>query len=146
MYALGHAINGRQLFRNLAAKRIKTPNKEIKKLVKSQHKEYLASKIFTDAVQMVMDDIIDNSVTFEISLNKKQLGQLYIKEVSGEDFINEYKNGRHKYIDYLDTNFTGYNPVFKYSKAGYTVEKPIYLDKKRQQRIAERANSGKSYY
>ena len=146
MYALGHAINGRQLFRSLAAKRIKTPNKEIKKLVKSQHKEYLASKIFTDAVQMVMDDIIDNSVTFEISLNKKQLGQLYIKEVSGEDFLNEYKNGRHKYIDYLDTNFTGYNPVFKYSKAGYTVEKPIYLDKKRQQRIAERANSGKSYY
>jgi len=95
---------------------------------------------------MVMDDIIDNSVTFEISLNKKQLGQLYIKEVSGEDFLNEYKNGRHKYIDYLDTNFTGYNPVFKYSKAGYTVEKPVYLDKKRQQRIAERANSGKSYY
>jgi len=50
MYALGHAINGRQLFRNLAAKRIKTSNKEIKKLVKSQHKEYLANKIFTDAL------------------------------------------------------------------------------------------------
>lgn len=146
MYALGHAINGRQLFRNFNPKRIKTSNKEIKKIVKSLHKEYLASKIFTDALQMVMDDIIDNSVTFEINLNKKQLGQIYIKEVSGEDFINEFKNGRHKYIDYLETNFTGYNPVFKYSKAGYTVEKPVYLDKTRQQRIAARANSGKSYY
>lgn len=146
MFALGHAINGRQLFRKFNPKRIKTPNSEIKKIVKSQHKEYLASKIFTDALQMIIDDIIDNSVTFEIGLNKKQLGQIYIKEVNGEDFLNEYKNGRHKYIDYLNTNFTGYNPVFKYSKAGYTIEKPIYLDKNRQKRIANRANSGKSYY
>ena len=101
MFALGHAINGRQLFRKFNPKRIKTPNSEIKKIVKSQHKEYLASKIFTDALQMIMDDIIDNSVTFEIGLNKKQLGQIYIKEVNGEDFLNEYKNGRHKYIDYF---------------------------------------------
>lgn len=146
MYALGHAINGRQLFLPFDNKKIKTERKYVKELVKSEHKEYLANMIFADALQMIMDDIIDNSITFDFKLNKCKTAEIYIKEFSGEEFLRGRRNGLWKEIDYLNTNFSGYQPVFKYQKAGYTVEKPIHLDTKRKLRIAENVNNGKSYY
>jgi len=36
--------------------------------------------------------------------------------------------------------------MLKFQRAGYKIEKPIYLDPIRKQQIADRANSGKSYY
>lgn len=146
MYALGHAITGPQLFLPFNNRRIKTKRKYVKELVKSEHKEYLANMIFTDAVQLVMDDIINNSNTFDFKLAKGTTAEIYIKGVSGEKFIEGRKRGLWQEIDYLNTNFTGYLPVFKYQKAGYTVEKPIHLDTKRKLKIAENANNGKSYY
>lgn len=145
-YALGHAVNGAQLFANFDNKRIKTKRQYVKELVKSEHKEYLANKIFASALQLIMDDMIENSTTFDFKLAKGVVGEIYIKSVSGEDFVNARKNGKWKEIDYLNTNFTGYMPVFKYQKAGYAVEKPVYLDTKHKLEIAERANNGKSYY
>lgn len=146
MYALGHAINGKQLFLPFDNKRIKTARKHVKELVKSEHKEYLANMIFADALQMIVDDMIDNSITFDFKLAKGKVAELYIKEFSDEEFLKRRKRGLWKEIDYLATNFSGYQPMFKYQKAGYTVEKPIHLDTKRKLKIAENANNGKSYY
>ena len=146
MYALGHAINGKQLFLPFNNRRIKTERKYVKELVKSEHKEYLANMIFADALQMIMDDIIDNSITFDFKLAKGKVAEIYIKEFSGEEFLKRKKRGLWKEIDYLNTNFSGYQPMFKYQKAGYTVEKPIHLDTKRKLKIAENVNNGKSYY
>ena len=146
MYALGHAINGTQLFLPFDNKRIKTDRKSVKELVKSEHKEYLANMIFSDALQMIMDDIIDNSITFDFKLAQDKVAEIYIKEFSDEDFLKGRKNGLWKEIDYLSTNFSGYLPMFKYQKAGYTIEKPIHLDTNRKLKIAKNVNEGKSYY
>lgn len=146
MYALGHAINGPQLFLPFNNRRIKTKRKYVKELVKSEHKEYLANMIFADALKLIMEDIIENSVTFDFRLAKNKVAEFYIKEYSGEDFIKRRQRGLWKEIDYLNTNFSGYQPTFKYQKAGYTIEKPIHLDTKHKLRIAELANNGKSYY
>lgn len=146
MYALGHAINGPQLFLPFNNRRIKTERKYVKELVKSEHKEYLANMIFADALQLIIDDIIDNSNTFDFKLAKGVTAEIYIKGYSDEEFLKRRKRGLWKEIDYLSTNFTGYLPMFKYQKAGYTVEKPIHLDTKRKMKIAENANNGKSYY
>lgn len=146
MYALGYAITGPQLFLPFNNKRIKTKRNDIKKLVKSEHKEYLANMIFADALQLIMDDIIKNSNTFDFKLNQGKIAEIYIKGFSDEEFLKRRKRGLWKEIDYLNTNFTGYQPMFKYQKAGYTVEKPIHLDKKRKLQIAENVNNGKSYY
>ena len=146
MYALGHAITGPQLFLPFNNKRIKTERKYVKELVKSEHKEYLANMIFTDAVQMIIDDIINNSITFDFKLAEGKTAEIYIKEFSDEEFLKRRKRGLWKEIDYLSTNFSGYQPMFKYQKAGYTVEKPIHLDKKRKLKIAKNVNNGKSYY
>lgn len=146
MYALGHAINGPQLFLPFNNRRIKTKRKYVKELVKSEHKEFLANMIFADALQMIMDDIIDNSITFDFKLAEGKVAEIYIKEFSGEDFLKARKRGLWKEIDYLATNFSGYQPMFKYQKAGYTLEKTIHLDTKRKLKIAENVNNGKSYY
>lgn len=146
MYALGHAINGAQLFLPFNNRRIKTSREHVKELVKSEHKEYLANMIFTDALQMIMDDIIDNSITFDFKLAEGKTAEIYIKEFSDEEFLKMRKNGLFKDIDYLSTNFSGYMPMFKYQKAGYTIEKPIHLDTKRKLKIANNVNNGKSYY
>ena len=102
--------------------------------------------IFTDALQMIIDDIIDNSITFDFKLSKGTVAEIYIKEFSDEEFMKLKKKGLWKEIDYLATNFSGYQPMFKYQKAGYTLEKPIHLDNKRKLKIAENVNNGKSYY
>ena len=36
--------------------------------------------------------------------------------------------------------------TFRYQNAGVIKEKPIYLDRKRRDRITELTNEGKSYY
>lgn len=144
-YALGYALNARDIFQGFDAKRIKTHWKDCMKVTGTQSKKTLAAKIFTSAIQLAMEDVINNSDTFEFPKGTND-AQIYIEGVDGDRFIEERKRGRHKGIDYLETNFTGYNPVFKYQRAGYKVTKPVYLDPEHKQQIVDRANSGKSYY
>jgi len=64
--------------------------------------------IFADALQMIVDDMIDNSITFDFKLAKGKVAELYIKEFSDEEFLKRRKRGLWKEIDYLATNFSGY--------------------------------------
>lgn len=144
-YATGCALNGNELMESLDIKRIKTHWTKCKEISGRPSKTSFAVTIFAKALQLAMEDVIDNSVTFELPKGTNN-ANIYIKEYSGDDFMNGRKGGKWKDIDYLATNFCGYSPMFRFRRAGYTVEKPIYLDSKHKQRIADRANSGKSYY
>lgn len=135
-YALGYALNTEDLMCNLPIDKLK---------VKERYKKDLASKIWLSCVKMVLDDIIDNSDTFELPTVNRN-AEIYIKGYFDSDFIKGRQNGKWQDVDYLNTNFTGYQMMLKFQRAGYMVEKPIYLDPKNKDRITQRANSGKTYY
>lgn len=144
-YAIGYALNVDDLMCNFPIQKIKTNYRKFQQTQKITSKKELASRIWISCVKMVLDDIIENSDTFELPTINKD-AEIYIKGYSGEKFKQGRQNGKWTDIDFLNSNFTGYQLTFKYQKAGFMVEKPIYLDSNNKKRITDRVNSGKSYY
>lgn len=140
-YAIGYALNGNDLMTNFPLKKFKTKRDECK----VNKRRRLAAQIWRSCLDLVIQDIIDNSDTFELPTVNRD-AEIYIKGVSGDQFMYGRQNGKWQDVDYLNTNFTGYQMMFKFQRAGYKIEKPIYLDPRRKQQITNRANSGKSYY
>ena len=140
-YAIGYALNGNDLMTNFPIQKLKIKQKDLD----GKKRRDLAAQVWRSCVDLAIQDVIDNSDTFELPTVRRD-AEIYIKGTSGEDFIKGRQNGKWQDVDYLNTNFTGYQMMLKFQRAGYKIEKPIYLDPIRKQQIADRANSGKSYY
>lgn len=144
-YATGYCMNAVDVMKGFPAKKTVITAKECEKIMKNRHKEKLAERIWKANIAMVLDDVIDNSDTFVLPTASKK-AEIYIKSYPREEFVQGRKNGKWKDIDYLASNFTGAQMMFKYQNGGVFKEKPIYVDAGRKQRIADRLNSGKAYY
>ena len=78
-YATGCALNGNELMESLDIKRIKTHWTKCKEISGRPSKTSFAVTIFTKALQLAMEDVIDNSVTFELPKGTNN-ANIYIKE------------------------------------------------------------------
>lgn len=136
-YATGHAISTGDIFSTLDTKKIKTKHRG--------NKKDLAKSIFIDCVSLVLEDMIENNVTFELPTRSKKC-KLRMKRIDGDDFIKCRQGGKFSDIDFLKSNFTGYQMVFDYQNGGIPREKNIYLNPDRRDRITKYTNEGKSYY
>jgi hypothetical protein len=63
-YALGCAFSCKELFENFPFKKLKTNCAKCKEIIGNAHRDMLATKIFTECVQLVLNDVIDNNATF----------------------------------------------------------------------------------
>ena len=71
---------------------------------------------------------------------------MYMKKTSGKDFKNAVKRGKWRDVDFLTSNFTGYQLAMSIkSKKRPEKEKLIYLGYKHKDRITELTNEGKRY-
>ena len=140
-FAVGHALNGDDLMTNFPIKKLKIKQRDIN----GKKRRDLAAQVWRSCVDLAIQDVIDNSDTFELPTANRN-AEIYIKATSGEEFIKGRQNGKWQDVDFLNTNFTGYQMMFKFQRHGYKIEKPIYLDPRRKQQITDRANSGKTYY
>jgi len=69
-----------------------------------------------------------------------------MNKTSGNNFKNAVKHGKWKDVDFLTSNFTGYQLSLKTkSNKRPEKEKTIYLDYKHKDRITELTNEGKRY-
>ena len=69
-----------------------------------------------------------------------------MKKTSGNDFKKAVRNGKWRDIDFLTSNFTGYQLAMSIkSKKRPEKEKLIYLGYKHKDRITELTNEGKRY-
>lgn len=144
-YAIGHATNTKDLFIAFDNKKLKATSKDCDKAIGNKHKSALAQKIWKASVDLILQDIIDNSDTFQLPTASRK-AEIYIKGYDKDDFVKGRQNGKWQDIDYLASNFKGYQPVLKFQRCGYMIEKPIYLDNTRKKQIVDRVNSGKTYY
>lgn len=143
-YALGYAFNVKEMFRNFPTKSMKIKWYKCIQFFKTEHKEEVAAKIFVRSFEMVLNDIIENNVTFQLPTGCKPC-DIHMDIIQGDDFIKAKQRGKFKNVDYLDSNFTGYQLGFFMYSNGITRKKPIYVSKELRNRIDSYTNQGKTY-
>ena len=147
-YATGCAFNINELFLNLDRKKLKFNYKQCMNLGYTHDKNEMINRIFMDNVEMILDDIINDNITFELPTGSGRPTLLRMKKIDGEDFIKARRAGKFADVDFLSSNFSGYQlGLDMYYKDGRPfISKPVYVDKKRKEKIIENTNNGKQYY
>lgn len=102
-------------------------------------------EVFSACIALVLDDIIENNVIFQLPTKSKK-SEIRMKRYEGDKFIECRKHGKFSNVNFLTSNFTGYQLELWLQTAGVMRSKPIYLNGKRKDRITELTNQGKSYY
>lgn len=93
---------------NFPFKKLKINCKECEKINGNRHRDALVKQIFRDNVNMVLNDIIENNVTFELPLNGLVKCDMHMDRVTGEDFQNLRRAGKWKDVDFLKSMFSAY--------------------------------------
>lgn len=144
-YATGYAMNIDELFISFPTKKMKMTAKACEELIGNRHKEIIAKKIFKSALNMVLEDIIENNVTFILPTRSRQ-AELRMKRFERDEFSKARRNGKWAKVDFLTSNFCAYQMVFRFQSEGVMREKLIYLGPEHRDRILEYTNQGKQYY
>lgn len=144
-YALGCAFNLKELFNFLDFKKLKLSTATSMKLVGSRHKELVACKIMAYCVKLVIDDIIHNNATFSLPTHKRK-AFIKMKKVEEENFVKGRRKGKWSDVDFLMSDFSGYQMTLFYMSGSVMKYKSVYVDPKRKKLITEYTNNGKQYF
>lgn len=145
-YAMGHAFTGKDLFMNFPVDKLKMSKEQCVEIYSDGNKRDLAEQIFIRSVQMVVDDIIDNNVHFKLPGLGRTQAYMYMKRTEGKKFKKAFKNGKWNDIDFITSNFSGYQLALEMqSEKRLPREKAIYLSAQDKQRIINHTNEGKQY-
>ena len=145
-FAMGHTFSSQDIFHNFPIQKLKMDYDTVKKIYSDGDKRSLSASIFTKGMQLIIEDIIENNVHFLLPTLGSSEAYLYMNKTQGKDFKNAFKKGKWNDVDFLTSNFTGYQLALsvKSSKRPEKI-KPIYLGYKHKDRITELTNEGKRY-
>ena len=144
--ALGHTFSAKELFQNFPLSKLKMSKEQCLKEYPDGNKRDLASSIFARSVEIVVDDIIENNVQFKLPGLGQTQSYLQMKRTEGDDFKQAFRNGKWRDIDFIKSNFNGYQLSFIMQSLKRPMrEKLIYLSKNKTQKITEYTNKGKQY-
>ena len=143
---MGHTFSAQDLFHNFPIDKLKIDYDTVKKIYSDGDKRSLSASIFTKGMQLIVEDIIENNVHFLLPVLGSAEAYMYMKKTTGKDFKNAFKRGKWNDVDFLTSNFTGYQLAMSVkSKKRPEKEKLIYLGYKHKDRITELTNEGKRY-
>lgn len=145
-FAMGHTFSAQEIFHNFPIEKLKIDYDTVKKIYSDGDKRSLSASIFTKGMQLIIEDIIENNTYFLLPTVGTNEAYLYMNKTSGNNFKNAVKHGKWRDVDFLTSNFTGYQLSLKTkSSKRPEKEKTIYLDYKHKDRITELTNEGKRY-
>lgn len=145
-FALGHVMSGKDLFINFPVHKLKMTKDKCKEVYSDGNKRDLAESIFARSVEMVIDDIIENNIQFKLPTIGRTQGYIQMNRTQGEKFKKAFRNGKWNDVDFIASNFSGYQMIFKMeSKKRTPRTKLIYLGCRDKQRITDYTNEGKQY-
>ena len=145
-FAMGHTFSAQEIFHNFPIEKLKIDYDTVRKIYSDGDKRSLSASIFTKGMQLIIEDIIENNTYFLLPTAGSNEAYLYMNKTSGNNFKNAVKHGKWKDVDFLTSNFTGYQLSLKTkSNKRPEKEKTIYLDYKHKDRITELTNEGKRY-
>lgn len=142
--AIGYAFNSSHLFINFPFKKLKINCKQCEELIGDKHRNKLAQKIWRENYKLILNDIIDNNVTFQLPVSRKC--DIHMQTYSGNQFKNLRRSGKWKNVDFLKSLFTGNQlALFMHSPKRTPRVKNIYVNKELQKKIDDYTNNGKTY-
>lgn len=145
-YAMGHAFSLHDTFMNFPVEKLKMTTEQCRETYSDGNKRDLVASIFAKSVQMVVDDIIDNNVHFKLPGLGKTQAYIYMNRTHGKDFKRAFKNGKWNDVDFIMSNFSGYQLQLEMqNEKKLPRQKSIYLSQKDKQRIVDNTNNGKQY-
>lgn len=143
-YATGYCFNTKHLFQNFPVEKLVMSSDIRRKVAGGDGKRALAIRIFIYAVKLILLDIIDNNVTFKFPTNRPAF--LNIVGTFGEEFKKARRNGKWLDVDYLKSDFTGYQMQFTRIVKDREIRKPVYVSRWMKDKITARTNAGLPYY
>lgn len=142
MFPRGHAFTLNDLFLNFRHKKLKLTCDESERYYKDRHKKTPAKRILTECIKLVLEDVIENNVTFKLPGCK---ADIHMQAIKDDDFKKARERGAFPDVDFLKSNFTAYRPYLYMYSAGRTRMKQIRTSKQYTQRIDQYTNEGKKY-
>lgn len=144
-YATGYAFNIDEIFENFPYEKLLVTCSDCNIVNGDYHKDKLVKRVFKDALKLILNDIIENNVTFSLPTGGIK-SEIHVNNVEGKNFEEARKHGKWADVDFLASNFTGNQLVLEmYRKDGIKRRKPIYISKKLKDRLTELTNEGKKY-
>jgi len=95
---------------------------------------------------LVFLDIIKNNVTFEFPMTGGYSASLYVKCFQDEDFTRLYSLGKFFGIDFIASEFKGYQIFYQWRCYKKIREKPVYITNNLKNWFYSNINQGKQYY
>ena len=145
-YALGWACNLNDIFVRFPYEKFKSLMDQFKT---KQLRKMKIKQVFREGVQQVLNDIIENNVTYKMQGMGSQRGELHMEAITGSEFEEARKNGKFKKIDFLESFFTGYQMyLYVYGKkdtVSHRKKVPVYINKFLRDKLIEYTNNGKVY-
>ena len=136
-YSTGCAFNMDEMFMNFPYDKLEMSCEDCKKINKDPHRDVLVKKIFRECVKEVLNDIVDNNVTFILPTHGR-FAEMHVKRTYGEDF-------KWKDVDFLSSGFSGNEIVLNIKSGNFIKSKTVYVDKNIKNKITENTNKGKQY-
>lgn len=144
-YATGCAFNMDDMFMNFPYEKLKLTCKQANEINKNSHRDKLVKKIFRTCLKLVLEDVIDNNITFKLPTRGIE-SEIHMRRIHGDKFSKARQNGKFKEIDFLESFFSGYEiELNMFKKGGLKRSKTVYVDPKLKQKIIDYTNKGKQY-
>ena len=144
-YALGCAFSLKNMLDNFPYKRLKITCKQCEAIIGDNHRDKLVRKVFRENIKLIINDIINNNVTFWLPLTGSKKCNIHMRRVQGKEFQNLRKSGKWRDVDILKSMFSGYELSFFMLGNRTPRIKSIYLNKEFKNRITQNTNNGTQY-
>lgn len=143
-WPLGWACNLNDIF-------VRFPYEKCKSLIAKTKalKRQKVKQVFRECINQILTDITINNDTFVSPKMKYYGGELHMEPIMGKEFMDLRKKGKFSQVDFLESNFTGYQ-MYLYIKGkrdNFLSRRkfPVYVSKFFRDNINKRTNAGKSY-
>ena len=144
--AIGWACNLNDIF-------VRFPYEKCKSLINNyktkQLRKQKIKQVFREGVQQVLEDIIENNVTYKIQGIGYQGGELHMEAITDSDFEKARANGKFKDIDFLESMFKGYQMyLYIHGKRDNFLHRrkfPVYVNSFLKNKLTQYTNQKKNY-
>ena len=145
-YAIGWACNLNDIFVRFPYEKCKSLMRDFKTKILRRQK---VKQVFREGVQQVLEDIVENNITFKLPGMGVQGGEIHMEAFTGSQFTEARQRGKFQKIDFLESMFTGYQMyLYIHGKRDNFLHRkkyPVYMNTFLRDKLIEYTNQGKVY-
>ncbi len=145
-YATGWACNLNDIF-------VRFPYEKCKSLMTKfktkQLRRQKVKQVFREGIQQVLEDIVENNITYKIQGVGYQGGELHMEAITGPEFEKVRQKGKFEDVDFLESVFTGFQLyLYIHGKRDNFLHRrkfPVYISSFLKNKLTNYTNQGKVY-